>query len=541
MKRASLQRARKFLLVASLVLSGVNGLAPEIASAAVVGSGNCIQNVDSATDVVVVSANGYCYIAFKSGSRTWDRPSNVSTIDYLVVAGGGSGGARHGGGGGAGGLLKAINVSISNIASLSITVGTGGASVVPSGGSIHAVGLPGNNSTLSKAAGSGSFTTVTAIGGGGGEAGGSGSQSGGSGGGAQNSTRGAGTVGQGNAGGTGGSGSISGATNWWSGGGGGAGAQGGDGSTSGGGSGGSGAIWLSDFTNTIASSLGLALTNQVSANQVFFAGGGGGAITLSYTPGIGGLGGGGAAVSGNNTGVSGTANSGGGGGGTGCCNGGPTGAGGSGIVLIRYGMPSFTNSATFSTTENILTSNNAAIISVSESSTIAIQPTLDHALFTIIFIDSVTAHVRFLSPPDYEAASDIGVNNEYDLSIRATNTSGNYQDFSIKISVTDVLEAATINALTLSDAVYKGRPVTITVTASSLGKVRFFVAGKRITNCLAEQNSGSYPNYSAACVWKPSISGSQSIKATLTPTNVAIGAVTSSDLRIFIYKRSNTR
>lgn len=534
-------RVKRVVLAAALLSTSFTIIVTPVSFAATVGSGNCVQNVDSATDVAVTSANGYCYVAFKAGSRTWDRPANVSTIDYLVIAGGGSGGARHGGGGGAGGFLKATNVSISNITSLSITVGTGGASVTPSGNPFYAAGLPGNNSSLSKSSGPGSFTTVTAIGGGGGEAGGVGPQNGGSGGGSQYSTRGTGTAGQGNAGGTGGSGTISGATNWWAGGGGGAGAQGGDGSTSGGGNGGSGAIWLSEFTNSIASSLGLALTNQVSGNQVYFAGGGGGAITLSYTPGTGGLGGGGAAVSGNNTGVSGTPNSGGGGGGTGCCDGGPTGAGGSGVVLIRYSIPSFTNSATFSVAENILTSTNAATISVSESSTITIRPTLDYALFTIILSDSVTARVRFISSPDYEAASDIGANNEYDLSVRAMNTSGNYQELSIKISVTDVLEAATINAVTLSGTAYKGRPVTITVTASTPGKVRYFAAGKRIPNCLAQQNSGSYPNYSATCIWKPSTSGAQVIKATLTPTNVGIGAVTSSDLRIFIYKRSNTR
>jgi hypothetical protein len=51
----------------------------------------------------------------------------------------------------------------------------------------------------------------------------------------------------------------------------------------------------------VATALGLAQTNQSSGNQVYFAGGGGGAITLTYTPGTGGLGGGGGAVTGNNT------------------------------------------------------------------------------------------------------------------------------------------------------------------------------------------------------------------------------------------------
>ena len=90
------------------------------AQAVPIGSGNCVQNVDSISGVAVAESGNYCYVAFKSGSRVWNTPSNVSSIDYLVVAGGGSGGARHGAGGGAGGLLKSTNVSISNLSLIHI-------------------------------------------------------------------------------------------------------------------------------------------------------------------------------------------------------------------------------------------------------------------------------------------------------------------------------------------------------------------------------------------------------------------------------------
>jgi hypothetical protein len=512
------------------------------ASGASVGSGVCTQTVDSATDVAVTSSGGYCYVAFKAGSRVWTVPANVLAIDYLVVAGGGSGGARHGGGGGAGGLLKSTNVSLANVTALSVTVGNGGAAVIPSGGSISATGLAGSNSTLVKNSGSGTFTSVTAIGGGGGEAGGTGAQTGGSGGGTQSATVAAGTAGQGNAGGRGGSGVIGGATNWWSGGGGGAGSAGSDGSISGfGGNGGTGAIWVSTFTATIATALGLSQTGQVSGDQVFFAGGGGGAITLSYTPGSGGTGGGGDAATGNNTGESGTPNSGGGGGGTGCCDGGLTGAGGSGVVLIRYLLPSFTNSGSVTIAERTSTSTNAATISVTESSTITIRPVLDSSFFSVVFSDSVTARIRFINSPDFEARADSGGNNEYDLMVRATLLSGNYSDFSLKITVTDVLESAVMGAPSLSGTPSKGRVVTITVTSDTPGALRFFVADKRIPNCLARSTSGTYPNYSATCSWKPTFTGSQQIYATIKPTDGALSSITSPASTIFVFKRSNTR
>jgi len=542
MKRAGSQKAKRVLLAIILLSSSSALMSAPVATAATAGSGICAQTVDSATDVAVTSAGGYCYIAFKAGARVWTVPTNVSVIDYLVIAGGGSGGARHGGGGGAGGLLKSTNVSLSNITALNVTVGTGGAAVIPSGGVIYAAGLSGANSTLIKNSGSGTFTSVTAIGGGGGEAGGMGAQSGGSGGGSQYATGSAGTPGQGNAGGTGGSGSIEGATNWWSGGGGGAGAAGSNGSISGfGGAGGAGAIWVSTFTTTIATALGLAQTGQTSGNQVYFAGGGGGAITNAYTPGAGGLGGGGAAVTGNNTGFSGTANSGGGGGGTGCCDGGLTGAGGSGVVIIRYLLPSFSNSGTATFAENTSTSTNAATITVSESSTITIRPLLDSSFFTIIFVDSVTARIRFISPPDFEARADSGGNNEYDLTLRATLSTGNFSESSLKITVTDVLENAVLGTPTLSGTPSKGRVVTITVTSDTPGMMRFFVAGKKIPNCLARATSGSYPNYSATCSWRPPVHGTQRIHSSITPTDGALGTMSSPAATIFVFKRTTLR
>jgi hypothetical protein len=277
--------------------------------------------------------SGYIYVAFKDSSAAcvWTIPSDATTVDYLLVAGGGSGGSRHAGGGGAGGLVSASSVSLSGITSLNITLGAGGASVIPSTYN-YAPGLPGNNSVISKNAGAGSFSTVTAYGGGGGESGGAGAQSGGSGGGTQSATTSTPVAGQGNRGGIGGTNSSV----WWSGGGGGAGAVGADGSATSGGAGGAGAIWNSSFTTTIATALGLSQTNQTSGNQVYFAGGGGGSISNTSSAGAGGLGGGGAGISGSNTATSGTANSGGGGGGSGCCNGGYSGAGGSGVAIFRY-------------------------------------------------------------------------------------------------------------------------------------------------------------------------------------------------------------
>lgn len=188
----------------SLILALFQSLAPVAQAAACTPS--------------TTNQSGYVYFAFKDSGAAciWTLPSDITTVDYLLVAGGGSGGSRHAGGGRAGGMLTASNIALSGITSLNITVGSGGASVVLSTYN-YAQGITGNNSIIAKNSGSGVFTTVTAFGGGGGEPGGVGAQGGGSGGGAQSATTSTPVSGQGNRGGTGGTNSFV----WWSGGGGG--------------------------------------------------------------------------------------------------------------------------------------------------------------------------------------------------------------------------------------------------------------------------------------------------------------------------------
>lgn len=506
------------------------GPAPS-ASAASAGTNQCIQNVSTATGVTVYQSGTSCFVAFKTATTyTWTPPTGVSKIDLLIVAGGGGAGARHAGGGGAGGLINLPNTTITT-ANLTIAVGGGGAG----GAATASAGTEGANGTYSQVSGGG-LTTQNAVGGGAGAynvQSGTGGSSGG--GGCCGQALGTATAGQGYTGSAG----IYGGGAYMGGGGGGAGGAGTTSTTSAAGSGGDG-LAISWVTPTVQANLSVG---QTVSTQVFFAGGGGGSTNNVGTAGSGGNGGGGAGSGTTAAGSNATANTGGGGGGGGMnVNGASKGGdGGSGVVVIRYSIPSFTNSATSTFAENTTTSTNAATFTVTESSTMTIRPTLDYSLFTLVFSDSVTARVRFITSPDYEAPADIGANNDYDLTIRATNTSGNYQEFSIKITVTDVLESATINIPSLSGTAYKGRLVTITVIANVPGKVRFTVSGKRIPNCLAQLNSGAYPNYSATCAWKPALSGAQFVKATLTPTNGSISAVTSGNTSVFIYKRANTR
>jgi hypothetical protein len=390
---------------------------------------------------------------------------------------------------------------------------------------------------------------------------------------------------------------------------------------------------------------------QSATTSGYITGGGGGGTTT--TAGTGGSGGGGAGGSNSTSfnGYSAVANTGSGGGGCGYGGSSKTGGtGGSGLLIIRYSSdstaPSFSNSTTFSFSENSTTSSNAATITVNESSTVSINSGNDSALFTVVVSDSVTARIRFLSSPNFESPADVGSNNGYELSIRATDTAGNFANQSITISVTNVNEAptistngsgethavtqaenltsvityaatdvdagsslsfsisgtdaadfainsssgvlafasspdfeapadsdtnntyvvvitvsdgalsdtqtltvtitnanesATVSAPTVSGTINKGISTTITVTLNASGKVRFFLGGKRISNCLARSTTGSYPNFSATCSWKPPVTGRQSLTASITPTDISFSAATSASTAVWVNKRASSR
>jgi hypothetical protein len=259
------------------------------------------------------------------------QPGGSNTVDYLVVAGGGGGGHDNGAGGGGGGFRLSNSTSMPSpltsplatptalpvsATTYPISVGAGG-----SGGTGPSGGCNGSNSV---------FSSITSAGGGkGGEQGGDG----GSGGGncsASPSTRGAGNTPpvsppQGNDGGL----RPGNAPAYAGGGGGGAGAQGANSTGPKGGAGGDGSYVLGTGFAGSNGTIG-----PVSDARYFSGGGGGGG--QPYSPACsasndGGAGGGGNAYApafagGTNTG-------GGGGGGTNPATGG---AGGSGIVIIRY-------------------------------------------------------------------------------------------------------------------------------------------------------------------------------------------------------------
>jgi hypothetical protein len=492
----------------------------------------CNQEVGNTLNVVAYRlAGGDCVIEFKNtGSTTWTVPAGVTAVNVLVVGGGGGGGSRAAGGGGGGGFAETTNYLVTAGNIHAITVGAGGPGAASSSAGNGSAGTA--SSFLRSAAG------LTANGG----AGGLDHLSPGFGkGGASGSATGTGAVSS-NAGGAQlGSGNCAG--NWCGGGGGGAGAVGANAVTTGGVGG-----------NGRASS--------ITGTPITYAGGGGGGSgSNSNTPtpgGAGGSGGGGAGATSTQyscipqNGTNGSANLGGGGGGAGYCitpnTQGTGGSGGAGVLIIRYTpdntAPTFTSSSSFSASENIATSANAATIKVSESATVTISAGSDSSVFNIVASDSVTALIRFKVSPDFEAPADVGGNNVYEITLTAIDTAANAGTQAITITVTDVVDTSSFNSFALAGSATTATfrsSVVITANVTVASRVTFRVNGKVLPGCKNKLATGSGSSFSVTCNWRPSNRGQVNLTAAATPTGAGISSATANALSIRVGNRTGSR
>jgi mucin-19 len=525
-------------------------------------SGEVLQSYNSKTcSPSSQTASGYTILTFtNTGPCNWSVPAGVTSADVLTIGGGGAGGGGVGGGGGAGEFIETTRSGLTGGSTVLISVGAGGTP---------------NSWAAGNAGQSSRFDSIIAYGGGGGgiNTANPAVSSGGPGFGSQGGndperpfvnevqTRSDGITGFRN---NGGAGSGGGSGNYTAGGGGGAGGAGGAGTTA------------SGSPAQTGGAGGAGKSSSISGASTFYAAGGGGGVngatdfpngstaSSSGSPGVGGSGIGGSAGAKANAaspgnygnrgdGTGGTVNSYGsagatntGSGGGGASNWVSGGAGGSGIVIIRYisadvTAPTFTSSSSFSAAENIATSSAAATIKVSESATVTISSGADAALFTISNSDSVTALIKFKVSPDYEAPSDSGANNVYDLVLTATDPSGNAGTQTITITVTDVVETSTFNSLVLSGAASYRQVVTITANVSVTSRVSFRAKNIIISGCKNKLTSGSSPNMNATCTWKPAMRGAVVITATATPTNGGISGATSTPVSVVVGNRVGAR
>lgn len=155
---------------------------------------------------------------------------------------------------------------------------------------------------------------------------------------------------------------------------------------------------------------------------------------------------------------------------------------------------------------------------------------------------SGSGNFAFTSNPNYEAQDSFNNNFQYSVNARAVDPNGNYVDFYLQVTVTDIQENALLTVPSLSANPNKGVKVTISVTPSGdgtsiPGRVTFLVEGKRIPGCFKKAFSGTG---NSTCLWEPAFQGNREITVTFTPTNNKYTPV-SSKKSFWILKRTTTR
>jgi hypothetical protein len=204
-------------------------------------------------------------------------------------------------------------------------------------------------------------------------------------------------------------------------------------------------------------------------------------------------------------------------------------------VVVDATSPSLEPSSGISVTEN-----QTSITTITSNETVTMQMTGGVDSLTANFNTS-TGDLSFKQAQDYEAPSDYNLDRVYVVRIQVTDIAGNWRYRDISITLTNVNESSSISAPAISGTINKGVNTAITVTINVAGKVRFFVGGKRISTCKERTASGNYPNYSATCIWKPSVTGRQYLTATLTPTDNTFSSSTSARTEVFVLKRASNR
>ena len=213
-------------------------------------------------------------------------------------------------------------------------------------------------------------------------------------------------------------------------------------------------------------------------------------------------------------------------------------------ITLDATAPTFTSSSSFSAAENMATSATAATIRISESATVTISSGADAARFNISRSETNTAIIKFNSSPDFEAPADSGGNNVYDLTLTATDASGNAGTQSITITVTDVVDTSSFSGFGLPSSATTASfrtPITISAIVTVSAKVTFRLNGVVLPGCKNRTAIGSGSTFTATCSWRPSRRGDVTLTAAATPISGAVSSSSAAPLSIRVSNRSGAR
>lgn len=195
---------------------------------------------------------------------------------------------------------------------------------------------------------------------------------------------------------------------------------------------------------------------------------------------------------------------------------------------------------TYSASNNVAENETASVrATLSETGTITLGAGYDRAHITF---DSATSTFYF-GAHDFENPQDADLNNQYYVNFTIRDEVGNTGSgtYNIFFTVTNVAEAAQVGVPTLSAGAQKGVVVTITVTATVEGKFTFYANGKKIAGCIGRATTGSSPNFSASCSWKPTVRAEVKLSAAFKPTSSSYSNSNTSSISVVPRTRAGAR
>jgi hypothetical protein len=203
--------------------------------------------------------------------------------------------------------------------------------------------------------------------------------------------------------------------------------------------------------------------------------------------------------------------------------------------------PTFPSADAFSVNEN---TTSVGTITTSESATMTVFGGADSAKFSLTRISDSSTALAFLAAPNYEAPTDAGGNNVYDVVLRAVDGANNIGYETLTVSVLNVVDTSNFNSIALAaNAVTANYRTSIAINASVSvsAKVTFTSQGKKISGCIKKLATGSGSTFTVSCSWKPSQRGAVSLSATAVPVGAGISGATSESLKIQVLPRVGSR
>jgi hypothetical protein len=117
----------------------------------------------------------------------------------------------------------------------------------------------------------------------------------------------------------------------------------------------------------------------------------------------------------------------------------------------------------------------------------------------------------------------------------------NQTNFKVQVFVATAVSASTVNAPVASGAKLKSSITTLTATASTAGKITFYVGTRKIPGCSSRPTSNIAGVQTATCNFKPNTSGYATYSARLVPSSGSFTNSQSTSTVVQIGRRSGVR